>query len=286
MFCKFWRPYIYDDHDGISQDSQVSYYDSSQILIYIKHMLSGYLLLGKDGWRITLPMISLVLPTASLVSGDGQPYNFIGGMVGAVRKVVGWGKKQWQRCDSELTFFFALWKSASQSQWDFFSGPPRTWEPLMGKLPIRIPEDMEIVWDGKLTIKGSHVLRGPPFHHPWCQAPGSRCGEGDYDMELVQPRICPPSVPRMFVPKSTLATKTGRGRETSCSIYGKTRIWRVYGDNLEDFLKIWIVGVGYWISFADLFIWLFLGLKPNCQTWDFFRSTLNGLHWAKKKSDH
>ena len=96
----------------------------------------------------------------------------------------------------------------------------------MGKLPILFPQESLKIWKtkiGKLTIRGVPCPWGSP-ESPLDKAPGSRCGEGDYDMELVQPRICPPSVPRMFVPKSTLAKKTGCGRETSCSIFRKTHI--------------------------------------------------------------
>lgn len=78
--------------------------------------------------------------------------------------------------------------------------------------------------------------------------------------------------------------KTGCGRENQLrNNLRKThthmkRLWWQFGR----LLKIWIVDVDYWMSFADIFIWLFFGLKPNCQTWDFFQFTLNGLHWAKK----
>ena len=84
--------------------------------------------------------------------------------------------------------------------------------------------------------------------------------------------------------KEHLGNKKRAAEErTSCgTIYGKhthmKSLWWQFGRLLE----IWIVDVDYWMSFADIFIWLFFGLKPNCQTWDVFQSTLNGLHWAKK----
>ena len=69
--------------------------------------------------------------------------------------------------------------------------------------------------------------------------------------------------------------------------YGKHTYEEFMVDNFGRLLKILIVGVDYWMSFADLlFILLFFGLKPNLQTWNFLQSTLNGLHWAQKESDH
>lgn len=53
--------------------------------------------------------------------------------------------------------------------------------------------------------KGSVTnVKGRIVHVVFDRCNSDECGEGDYDMELVQPRICPPSVPRMFVPKSVL----------------------------------------------------------------------------------
>ena len=73
-------------------------------------------------------MISLVLPTASLVAGDGQSYNFIEGMVGPVTKVG----------DGELTFFFCPMKICIPKSVGFF-GTPKDMEAPYGKLPILFP---------------------------------------------------------------------------------------------------------------------------------------------------
>ena len=157
----------------------------------------------------------------------------------------------------------------------------------MGKLPILFPQESLKIWKtkiGKLTIRGVPCPWGSP-ESPLDKAPGFevwrrwlRYGVGAApNLSSFSPAdVCT----KEHLGKKNWLRKRNQLLDFSENTHMKS-LWWQFGR----LLKIWIVDVDYWMSFADLFILLFFGLKPNCQTWDFFQSTLNGLYWAKKRSD-